>query len=210
MNAGGRPRAGSYARAVERHWSELCGRPVVFSPRDWALIEDWHQRGIPLQIVREAIDAAAERRKGSSPTAAPRGLAYIARAVEDAWQVVVEGRLVDAAASIDGPSEEAGGIEAWRDCRGRQPPGSRLGRLLDELIQAFEHGAPTAELESRLDDQLADAAPRELRARAESEVAAELKPYEHRMTSESFESTRRKVVMRRLRMWLGLPALAGA
>ena len=55
------PAERSYARAVERSWSELCGRPVIFSPRDWALLDDWRQRGIPLQIVQEAIEAAAER-----------------------------------------------------------------------------------------------------------------------------------------------------
>jgi len=207
MNGRERPATGSYARAVERRWSELCGRPVILSPRDWALIEDWHQRGIPLQIIDESIAAAAERRQRSSAAGAPRGLAYVAPAVEEAWQVVVEGRLREATTEVIPEPGQSRGIESWRTCRDRQAGGDRLSRLLDEMIAAFESGASAAELESRLDSQIAESAPADLLGRAEAEVAAELKPYQHRMTPESLESTRKRVVARRLRVWLELEGL---
>jgi hypothetical protein len=207
MNDRERPAAGSYARAVERHWSELCGRPVIFSPRDWALIEDWHQRGVPLQIIHEAIDAAAARRKRSSAAGPPRSLAYVAPAVEEGWQLVIEGRLRDGSDAATAQRHQESGISSWRACRDGQAEDGPLSRLLDELIAASAAGAEVEELESRLNSGIGQAAPEELRRRAEAEVAAELKPYQHRMTPESLESTRNRVVARRLRFWLDLPEL---
>ena len=59
------PRLGAYARAIERRWSQLTDGPVILSARDWQRITDWHDRGIPLQIVYEAMESVVERRARS-------------------------------------------------------------------------------------------------------------------------------------------------
>jgi hypothetical protein len=208
-----RSAAGPYARAVERSWAELCGRAVILSPRDWALVDEWHRRGIPLQIIQEAIAAAAERRSGAKPSEPPRGLSYIAPAVEDAWRVILEGRLSDpveddspgGVGASDGPP-----IERWRACMEREAEGSALRRLLGELIEAHHRDAPLHALEARLDAELSGAAPAELRRRVEEEVAEQLNPYRNRMKPEVLESTRRRAVAARLRDRLGLPELTPA
>ena len=43
--------AARYARAIERRWSEACGRAVVLSEREWALISAWFEKGVPLAVV---------------------------------------------------------------------------------------------------------------------------------------------------------------
>jgi len=198
---------GSYARTVERRWVRLCERAVILSERDWALIEDWHRRGIPLQIVVEAIDAAEERRRrGRGGARPPRGLAYIAPAVEEAWRAVVEGRATAGGAAGDG-GPAAAGAAAWRERLDAEPAGSPLRGLLAALLDALDSGEPAREIDARLDREVASAAPEALRREVEEEVAHELETYRGRMRRDTLATTRRCAVVHRLRVRLGLPRL---
>lgn len=208
MTGARRTVSGSYARAVERRWARLCDRAVILSERDWALIEDWHRRGIPVQIIHEAMDAAETRRgKSRRPVRPPRGLAYVAPAVEEAWRTVLEGRIAEGRAP--GPADEPppGGIEAWRRRLEAEPEDSPLRRLLSALLEALDSGERADGIDARLEREIAEAAPGSLRQRAEDEVGRELEPYAGRMGEETLEATRRRAVARRLREWLALPGL---
>lgn len=76
-----------YARAVERALAESSGRAVVMSPRDFSLLSGWLARGVPLGLVLEQIEHRKSRGRDV------RSLASVARAVEEAWGSVVDGRL---------------------------------------------------------------------------------------------------------------------
>lgn len=196
----------SYARAVERRWTRLCQRAVILSERDWALIEDWQSRGIPLQIVEEAIDAAEQRRRRARAAAPPpRGLAYVAPAVEQAWRLVLEGRSRDPGSDRARPGPASAG--AWRARLEAEPRESALRRLLESLLRALEAGDPPGEIDARLERTLPAAAPPALLREVETEVALELRPYQGRMEAATLATTRRRVVLHRLRARLGLPRL---
>jgi hypothetical protein len=49
----------AYADAIERRLRLHRGREHVLSPRDFALVRNWQQAGIPLARVLAAIDDAA-------------------------------------------------------------------------------------------------------------------------------------------------------
>ncbi len=51
MSSAREPGTAGYARAIERLWSELLERPIVLSPRDWNLIGQWYDRGIPFYRI---------------------------------------------------------------------------------------------------------------------------------------------------------------
>ena len=53
--------AGSYVRSIERVWNGLVERAVVLSPKDWALASDWFERGVPLELVTEALEEVGRR-----------------------------------------------------------------------------------------------------------------------------------------------------
>jgi len=192
---------------VERRWARLCERAVILSERDWALIEDWQRRGIPLQIVEEAIDAAEQRRRRARAAAPPpRGLAYVAPAVEQAWRVVVEGRTGAEGAAGDARRPSAGAA-AWRERLRAEPAGSALHRLLTDLLGALESGEPAREIDARLERDLAEAVSPALLREVDEEVARELEPYRGRMGEAALASTRRRAVIHRLRARLGLSGL---
>jgi hypothetical protein len=200
---------GSYARAVERLWTALCGRAVILSPRDWGIVKEWYERGIPLQIIEEAIDAAAERRSEGRQTAPPRGLAYIAPAVEEGWLALLEGGR-GGAEDQDSPAPEERGnpLSGWRELLGRETEGSALSSLLAGLLEEFEQGEDRAELDRRLDEGLPGAAPAELLREIELELQREIEPYRERMTPEIYETTLRRALAMRLRLRLGLERLS--
>jgi len=169
--SGREPGAGpGYARSIERRWSELLESPVVLSPRDWSRIEDWRRRGIPLAIVVEAMVAAArpERPRRRSPR-----LSDVTALVEEAWSVLVEGRLAS-------PDEAGPGLDGldpsglWRRRMAAAPPDSPLARLLAELIARWEAGEEPERIDAELDRRLGAAVDPALDQRARREVADQL------------------------------------
>ena len=199
--------AGAYARAIERAWSSAALRPVVFSPSDWARVAEWHARGIPLEIVLEALREAAERGRKRGAEGGPRRLTYLAPAVEESWSTVVDGRTLEPAARDDRgvtPAAEAGGGDGWRRLLAAEPAGSPLASLLGELLEALAAGGRVPELERELDRRLPVAVSAELLAGVDREIGARLDPYRDRMSPALLDKTRHRARVARLRGRLGL------
>jgi hypothetical protein len=199
--------AAAYAREIEARWSRLLDRPVVLSPKDWVLISDWHARGIPLQIIDESILAAGERKRRST---APRGLAYIAPSVEEAWRVVLEGRLTPTHSTATPGQLARSPIDLWRGRMREEPSGSRLRGLLKALLAAHEAGEIAETLEERFERALPDCVDGAWRRNIEERVDRELAPFLERMDQATLEETRRSAVLSRMRDELGLPSLRGS
>lgn len=197
----GSPRPGAYAREIERRWSRMLERPVVLSPKDWALISDWHARSIPLSLIVESMRHSAE---SPGRRAAPRNLAYIAAAVEEAWEVVLDGRrasLPPAPAPLRDP------VEAWRRRLDAEDVGSALHELLFELLTAYENGEAAETIDRRLDERLRTSVDADLLRATLDQVDTELAPFAERFDDATLERTRRAAVVDRLRRALDLPFL---
>jgi hypothetical protein len=207
-------------RSIERYWAQLVQRPIVLSPGEWSMLCDWHERGVPLSLVKEVMEERQARRSSrrKSGESGLRSLRYIAPAVEEAWGVVVQGRLADAHAEVRGAGEGVAGesearstaraSEAWAHCRQRAPEDSALRDLLCELLDRLERGAVPEELDVELDSRLTSTVPEALRQVAEDDVDARLAPHRQRMDPSIFQETRRRAVVDRLRRSLGLPRLS--
>ncbi|HEY2091556.1 MAG TPA: hypothetical protein VGJ81_06690 [Thermoanaerobaculia bacterium] len=72
-----------YFAEIESHFSSKRGTPFVLNAKDWALMKEWHDAGVPLPIVIEAIDTvfekAAERKKKVN------SIHYCKHAVKELW-----------------------------------------------------------------------------------------------------------------------------
>jgi hypothetical protein len=199
-------RPDAYAREIERRWARLLDRPVVLSPKDWALISDWHARSIPLSLVLESMQHAVDR---PALRRAPSGLRYVAPVVEEAWQVVVDGRRSRDSAE-EAPSPASDPIRAWRRRLEAEGEASGLRHLLSELLAELEGGETAETIDRRLDERLPEQAPEALLATWQRRVDAELAPFVERMDLETLERTRRAALIDRLRRALGLPHLRRA
>jgi hypothetical protein len=199
----GSGKAARYARAIERRWSELVGKPVVLSPRDWATIERWYAQGVPLEIVDDAMAATSEREQTGKR---PRRLAEVAPLVEEAWAVILDGRR--ATRDDVGPSPGEDPLGSWYRRKDREPVGSPLAVLLEELTRRFECGEDRHRLDAELDNRLLETVDSALRESVQREVDREVDPFRGRIPADRLDATRYHACVQRLRRRLDLPRLA--
>ncbi len=223
-----------YYRAVEEAFVRRRGAAMLLSPRDWSLIGEWKDAGVPLRVVLQAIDNifdAFERR-------APAGrrinsLSYCRQevlALHELYHVLHAAeagrpRSADAAAGVAAAARHlgrlarsvraamAGASEAGRDrlvgCLARVA--AELKHLRKEIKGGVSDPHLLEEGLRRFDEDL-------LAATRESLPESELDTLESaadlalgragdRMTPEARERTRRTALAALLRQAAGLPRL---
>lgn len=79
------PPPDDYYLEIESHFASRRGTPFVFSARDWTLIRQWKESGIPLSIVIEAIDSCFDKREDSPRKRTISSLSYCRHAVKELW-----------------------------------------------------------------------------------------------------------------------------
>jgi hypothetical protein len=158
-----------YFEEIESLFTKRRGTPFVVNAKDWALMKKWHEEGVPLPIVLEAIDTVFDRHdaKGKSVN----GLSFCKHAVKELWD---ERRQLTVGSETTAPEEN---VEALLETLA-----ARLESSSDPLVNAYasriralttEKTVPRIEeqlieLEQELIDTLLAASPQSdsLRARA--------------------------------------------
>ena len=199
-----------YVRAIERRWMEFVERPGFLSSSDYDRITQWHERGIPVELILECLDAADERRRAGRGAKRPRGLSYLAGAVDESWSVILEGRVSQPVQEVaqDASPDSREPLEAWRRRAGEEPGASPLKALLDRLLADLEAGADAEQIDEALDVALSPAVPPELREAAEAEARSWLEGHRSKLSAQDFEKAVRRAATVRLRRRLQLPRLA--
>ncbi len=218
MKSGADPknRDRDYFEAIEEEFIRLRGAPLLLSPADWRLAQEWRKEGVPLSLVLESIREVFARRaeRAAALPEAPKrrvsSLRYCRAAVEKAWAVHRELGGVPAVrrrpAAIDVPARLAAlasalpatleGVDVWRSrLLGLSGPApeveARLAELDIELVaRAFESLGPS-------DRDIVVAGADEALGRMAGRVDAERVP-----------DIRQRLVRRSVRERLGLPLLS--
>lgn len=148
------PDPDDYFQRVERHFGLRRGGPLMLSPKDWQLLQDWCDRGIPLRIVLRGINRAFDQFEDSGPRPdRVNSLRYCRQQVEELWEEqrelgdgrqegaaeVASVRHVDAAAAA---CRRAGGGDDL-------PPAAATALIgaaarLEELAEAVREGRTAA------------------------------------------------------------------
>jgi len=227
----------SYFSEIEDTFIRRRGKHLLLSPIDWALIESWKERGIPLHVAVRGIEHAfdsheAKRRKRSVKT-----LLYCREEVEAQYAEWLESRV--------GSHEETGKTEdsspfprdvvlaylsrslgQLQKLQAERPPThedrfgealSRAATLLQEIKTDYETAAqPDARkleesltgLERMLDGAIQNVVADAEIAAAQADIDSQLKPYKRHMDKAAFEQTRDNLLRKRLREHLGIPRLS--
>lgn len=77
--------ASDYFLEIEAHFALRRGTPFILSAKDWALMKEWHDGGVPLPVVIEALDAVFEKNETSGRRKSISSLSYCKHAVKDLW-----------------------------------------------------------------------------------------------------------------------------
>lgn len=78
--------ATDYFTEIEGHFAARRGTPFILSAKDWALMKKWHDDGVPLPVVLEAIDAVFEKNETSGRRKVISSLSYCKHAVREIWE----------------------------------------------------------------------------------------------------------------------------
>ncbi len=169
----------------------------MFTQRDWGLATRWHNMGIPVGMVLEILK---ETRLGN------RGLARIARKVEESWEAVASGRAETVSRTgLDPGPEKADWIGRMEQAR-EQAPGP-VGRLLDEILRKHREGREARELERILAERLPEAVPSEILQEALQSAESSLASQRGRMPPDAFRRTLERAVLSRLKAKYEIPKI---
>lgn len=215
----------NYYTEIEDTFIRRRGRNLFLSPLDWALIEVWQDRGIPLHIVIRSIESVFDVfDKQPAGTRSIKSLFYCREEVEvqfAEWERSQTGKsagntttedAIFTTEQIEGHIDSA--IEALQACGlvelaedvGRSV--ARLEELRGDLTDNFEAIDGTlSDIEKLLDRAMLTNWNREHLKSLEKEVAAPLKEYKANMEPDAYANMFELMMLKRLREEAGIPRL---
>ncbi len=198
-----------YFRAIEDTFIRLRGAPLLLAPADFRLSQEWRAAGMPLDVVERALDdffRQRAEREGAKPVSTLR---MCRRAVEGAWQRMVElagPQRRDAAPALDVAAALAALAAAVpATLPGGEALAARVAALAGdpERVEAALAGLDQALLE------LADAALSGTQKEAlDAELEQTLRTLASRLPAEEVEKARERLRRARLREIAELPLLS--
>jgi len=103
----------AYVRAIEKRFLALRESGLILSSRDFEIVHDWFERGVPAQLVIATLEQVyaktADRPEGRSI----QSIAYCRRAVERAWEERRAALLGTGTAAADSVSAQGSGGGAF-------------------------------------------------------------------------------------------------
>jgi hypothetical protein len=215
----------NYFTEIEETFVRRRGKHLLLSPIDWAMIEGWRDRGIPLHIVIRAIESVFD---GFDKNPGPRtikGLLYCKEEVEAQfleWTSMQAGKAKEGSneGSIEfSPErivEHIDGVIAELDKLQNPLLREDIDRAIERLKQlAIDHSndlekadQSLSDVENLLEHALLTKTDRNRFAVAEKEIAAQLRPFKQQMEPEAYQQTSRVMLLKRLRDEEGIPRLS--
>jgi len=209
----------AYYAAGEAAFIRRRGTPFLLSPRDFTLLKQWRELGVPIEAVEQGIDDAFSRREERGSTGRVNSLAYCRDAVLSAWERRAEtsvgrGQGREAAPDVEGGlgrlQERLAALAARRTDLAEPVESAR--RSLERLARGSRAPGEVEESLARLDRKLAsslyEALPEEERRQIDEEIARQLRALRDRMDEETAHRTSRALARRLLRERLDLPRLS--
>lgn len=216
----------NYFTEIEDTFVRRRGRNLLLSPLDWAMIEGWQERGIPLHVVIRAIESVFDAY--DKKPAQPRAIKSLFYCREE-----VEAQFLEWTTSQTGKSEEASDgadahltkddivrfvedaiekLQAARDSNLSEDFGRAIARLtvlnenLSDDIGLVER--TLYDIEKFLDRALLTNADTEHLKIVKKEITGQLKVYKAGMDADAYQNTFDLMLMKRLREDGGVPRLS--
>lgn len=216
----------NYYTEIEETFVRRRGKNLLLSPIDWAMIESWQERGIPLHVALRAIENVFD---GFDKKPGPRtikGLLYCREEIEaqyEEWRRSQTGKADETSenAEVDSFSTETvlthirsvieylknAPNESLRDDFDRAV--ARLEELLANFSEDFELVDKTlSDIETFLDKALLTNSDKVHLKNLEKEVNGQLKAYKAGMEPDVYKKTFDLMLLKRLREDEGIPRLS--
>lgn len=208
----------AYYAAGEAAFIRRRGTPFLLSPKDFALLKQWRQLGVPIESIERGIDDAFSRREQRGSTGRINSLAYCRDAVLAAWERRAEAS-VGRGEGRHIPADTSAGLDRLEavlsEIAGRRPdlarPVEAARRSLERLKRVSRPPGEIEEslvrLDRRLTSALYDALPEAEKRELDGAIERQLDPLRERMDEETARRTGKALARRILRERLELPRL---
>ena len=216
----------NYYTEIEETFVRRRGKNLLLSPIDWAMIESWQERGIPLHVALRAIENVFDGFDKKPGTRSIKGLLYCREEIEaqyEEWLRSQTGKADETSetAAADSFSSETvaahirsiveylkkSANESLRDDFDRAI--ARLEELMTNLSEDFELVDKTlSDIESFLDKALLTNSDNVHLKNLEKEINGQLKAYKTGMEPEVYKKTFDLMLLKRLREDEAIPRLS--
>jgi hypothetical protein len=215
----------NYFTEIEDTFIRRRGKNLFLSPLDWALIESWQDRGVPLHIVIRSIESVFDVFDHQPPgTRSIKSLLYCKEEIESQyveWLAAHAGRSDDEAEavssgySLDAIREHILDATAKLESIEMESLREELQRAMQRLRgleQALTDDPETidgtlSDIEKLLERAMLSNWDRQHLKMLEKEVASQLRAYKAEMDAESYKNTFQLMLLKRLREEAGIPRL---
>ncbi len=137
----------SYFSEIEDTFIRRRGKHLMLSPMDWALIEGWKERGVPLHVVVRAIEHAFDSHEAKKQKRTVKTLLYCQEEVEAQYAEWLQSRV----GGHDEKEAESKSADESKSPFPRDAVVAHLSRSLDTLGQLSDERRRTR------DDELSEA-----------------------------------------------------
>src|SRR5438552_18326311 len=97
----------SYCSEIEDTFIRRRGKHLLLSPIDWALIESWKERGVPLHVALRGIEHALDSHEAKKRKRSVKSLLYCQEEVEAQYAEWLESQVGAAAEAVKDAEEKS-------------------------------------------------------------------------------------------------------
>jgi len=225
----------NYFSEIEETFIRRRGRNLLLSPLDWALIETWQERGIPLRIVLRGIEKVFDGvDKQTAQKRTVKSLIYCREEIESQhaeWLETQvgkngEGKIQNPKSKIQNPkdsnlfSDEAISAHLEKVSADLKKAGQKseaelretLENVLRQLVNLKQNSQDTESLEKSLEKLDASIDQSLLKnsenERIKSEIEKQIASYKNKMEREVYQRTFDLMLLKRLREKAEIPRLS--
>ena len=123
----------SYFSEIEDTFIRRRGKHLMLSPIDWALIESWKERGVPLHVALRGIEHSFDSYESKKHKRTVKTLLYCQEEVEAQYAEWLESRV-----GSHEPADETSALPADTSPFSRDAVRDHLARSLEEIQQLAE------------------------------------------------------------------------
>jgi hypothetical protein len=131
----------SYFSEIEDTFIRRRGKHLMLSPLDWALIEGWKERGVPLHVAVRAIEHAFDSHESKQRKRTVKTLLYCQEEIEAQYAEWLESRV----GSHDEPDADKPSADESKSPFPRDAVLAHLARSLDHLNKLSDERRQTNE-----------------------------------------------------------------
>ncbi len=220
----------NYFSEIEETFIRRRGKNLFLSPLDWALIESWQEREVPLHIILRGIEKVFDNHEKSKKKRTIKSLAFCSEEIEAQYEEWLESQVGKNNGESSETSEEDSMFSnetivnhlqniSNQLTGAKEKANKGLGKVLERILQRIKElqnsfsDAETLEtdlthLEKILDDGLLEFTEKEILEKIKAETTKELHNYQKTMESEVYQRTFDLLLLKKLRLDAEIPRLS--